>query len=248
MDITAERITTAEGVGGYLAYPSGQKSPAVLVHFEIFGVNSHIEDVCRRIAGAGYAALAPDYYHRLETKTAPYTDMKGAFQLAGTLKDEEMMADAGSCIGYLRSKDFVQADAIATLGFCMGGRVSILTAAAHPQSISAAVSFYGGGLAGENRMGGHTLNPMEEAAKVQAPMLLFYAEKDQFIKPEHVEAFTGKLKELGKNFQSKVYSGAGHGFFCNERPSHHAEAAKDTWQRTLDFLEANLKKAKATAG
>ena len=108
MDITAERITTAEGVGGYLAYPSGQKSPAVLVHFEIFGVNGHIEDVCRRIAGAGYAALAPDYYHRLETKIAPYSDLKGAFKLAGTLKDEEMMADAGSCIGYLRSKDLLR--------------------------------------------------------------------------------------------------------------------------------------------
>ena len=248
MDITAERITTPEGVGGYLAYPSGQKSPAVLVHFEIFGVNSHIENVCRRFAGAGYAALAPDYYHRMETRTAPYSDLKGAFQLAGSLKDEEMMADAGSCLGYLRSKDFVNANAIGTLGFCMGGRVSILTAASHPQFIAAAVSFYGGGLAGENRMGGHTLNPMEEAAKVQAPILLVYAEKDQFIKPEYVEAFTGKLKELGKNFQSKVYEGAGHGFFCDERPSHHAEASQDAWKRTLGFLEANLKKSKAAAG
>ena len=55
-------------------------------------------------------------------------------------------------------------------------------------------------------------------------------------------------KELGKNFQSKIYSGAGHGFFCNERPSHHEEASKDAWQRTLDFLDANLKKATATAG
>ena len=248
MDITAEKITTPEGVGGYLAYPSGQKSPAVLVHFEIFGVNSHIENVCRRFAGAGYAALAPDYYHRMETRTAPYSDLKGAFQLAGSLKDEEMMADAGSCLGYLRSKDFVNANAIGTLGFCMGGRVSILTAASHPQFIAAAVSFYGGGLAGENRMGGHTLNPMEEAAKVQAPILLVYAEKDQFIKPEYVEAFTGKLKELGKNFQSKVYEGAGHGFFCDERPSHHAEASQDAWKRTLGFLEANLKKSKAAAG
>ena len=248
MDITAERITTPEGVGGYLAYPSGQKSPAVLVHFEIFGVNSHIENVCRRFAEAGYAALAPDYYHRLETRTAPYSDLQGAFQLAGSLKDEEMMADAGSCLGYLRSKDFVNANAIGTLGFCMGGRVSILTAASHPQFIGAAVSFYGGGLAGENRMGGHTLNPMEEAAKVQAPILLVYAEKDHFIKPEHVEAFTGKLKELGKNFQSKVYEGAGHGFFCDERPSHHAEASQDAWKRTLDFLEANLQKSEAAAG
>jgi len=62
-----------------------------------------------------------------------------------------------------------------------------------------------------------------------------------------VEKFTGRLQQLGKNFQSKVYPGAGHGFFCNDRPSFHADAAKDAWQRTLDFLEANLKKGKASA-
>jgi len=174
VDIVTERITTADGVGGYLAYPRGQKSPAVLVHFEIFGVNSHIESVCRRIAEAGYAALAPDYYWRLETRTAPYSDMKGGFELAATLKDEQIIADAGSAIRYLRSRDFVEAGAIGTLGFCMGGRVSILVAAHHAQFISAAISFYGGGLAGENMRAGQTLNPMEEAGKVQAPMLLFY--------------------------------------------------------------------------
>ena len=247
MDIVAERITTAEGVGGYLAYPRGRKSPAVLVHFEIFGVNSHIEGVCRRIAEAGYAALAPDYYCRLETKTAPYSDMKAAFALAATLKDEQIIADAGSAIRYLRTRDFVEAGAIGTLGFCMGGRVSILVAAHHAQDISAAISFYGGGLAGENMRAGQTLNPMEEVAKVQAPMLLFYGDKDTFILPEHVEKFTGRLKQLGKNFQSKVYPGAGHGFLCEDRASFQAEAAKDSWQRTLDFLEANLKKSKTAA-
>ena len=243
MEIIAERITTADRIGGYLARPRDQKSPAVLVHFEIFGVNSHIEDVCRRIAGAGYAALAPDYYWRLETKTAPYSDLNAGFQLASQLKDDQVVADAGSAIRYLRSQDFVEPDAIGSIGFCMGGRISILVAAGHPRFISAAVSFYGGGLTGENPRPGQTLNPMEESAKIQAPILLFYGEKDQFILPEHVEKFNGRLKQLGKNFQSNVYPGADHGFFCDERPSYNAEAAKDAWERTLDFLEANLKKA-----
>ena len=244
MDIITERITTPDGVGGYLAYPRGQKSPAVLVHFEIFGVNSHIENLCRRFAEAGYAALAPDYYWRLETKTAPYTDLKTGFALAATLKDEEIIADAGSAIRFLRSKDFVEPNAIGTIGFCMGGRISMLVAANHAKDILAAISFYGGGLAGENMRGCQTMNPMEEAAKVQAPILLIYGEKDQFILPEHVEKFTRALKQLGKNFKSKVYSGAGHGFFCDERPSFHPDAAKDAWQQTLNFLDANLKRAK----
>ena len=245
MEITTKRITTADGVGGYLAHPAGQKSPGIVVHFEIFGVNGHIEDVCRRIAQEGYAALAPDYYWRLEQRTAPYTDLKAAFGLAANLKDTEIMSDATSCIGYLRSQSFVEADAIGTLGFCMGGRLAVLTAATNPDSITAAVSFYGGGLAGENARGGQTLNPMDEAAKVKCPLLLFYGDKDQFILAEHMSAFTSRLKQLGKNFSSHVYAGAGHGFFCNDRPSYNADAASDAWEKTKGFLEANLKRATA---
>jgi carboxymethylenebutenolidase len=245
MEITANRITTADGVGGFLAYPKGQKSPGIVVHFEIFGVNGHIEDVCRRIAAEGYAALAPDYYWRLEQRTAPYTDLKAAFGLAANLKDAEIMSDATSCIRYLRTQSFVDSDVIGTLGFCMGGRLAVLTAAANPDSISAAVSFYGGGLAGENMRGGQTLNPMDEAAKAKCPLLLFYGDKDQFILPEHAAAFTGKLKQLGKDFSSHVYAGAGHGFFCNDRASYNADAAADAWEKVKGFLEGNLKRAKA---
>lgn len=245
MDIIAERITTADGVGGYLAYPRGQKSPGLLIHFEIFGVNSHIEDVCRRFAEQGYAALAPDYFFRLPERVKPYTDMQGAFGLAATLQDQQMVADAGSAIRYLRSHPSVQPEAIGSLGFCMGGRTSALVAAAYPQWISAAVSFYGGGLAGGSMFPGQTLNPMNEAAKIQAPLLLFYGGKDPRITPDQVEAFTGRLKQLGKNFQSKVYPDADHGFFCDARASYNPAASKDAWQKTLAFLEANLKKVKA---
>ena len=248
MEITAERIKTADGVEGYLARPKGQKAPAVLVHFEIFGVNDHIQDVCRRIASEGYVAIAPDYYWRLETRTASYSDLKAAFALASQLKDEEILSDAGSCLRHLGSQTFVQGDAIGTLGFCMGGRLAFLTAARYPKQISAAVCFYGGGLAGENRRGGQTLNPMEEAPKVRCPVLLLYGEIDQFITAEHVDQFTSRLKQLGKGFQSYVYPGAGHGFFCDERGSYQAEASQDAWRKTLDFLSANLKVASTTAG
>ena len=247
MEIVAQRITTTDGVGGYLAYPQGQKSPGILVHFEVFGVNSHIEDVCRRIAEQGYAALAPDYYFRLENRTAPYTDLNAAFALAKDLKDEQILADAGSCLRYLRSQEFVDAEAIGTVGFCMGGRISFLVGASYPKEISAVISFYGGGLAGENPRPGQTRNPLEEAGKVQAPVLLFYGDKDQFILPEHVEKFTSRLQQLGKNFRHHVYPGAGHGFFCNDRASYHPEAAQDAWQKMLEFLDGNLKRAKAAA-
>jgi len=248
VEITTERIKTADGVEGYIARPKGQKAPALVVHFEIFGVNGHIQDVCNRIAQEGYVALAPDYYWRLEQRTAPYSDMKAAFALAANLKDEEILSDVGSCLRYLQKQDFVEADATGTLGFCMGGRLAFLTAAAYPKEIAAAVCFYGGGLAGENRRGGQTRDPLEEAPKVRCPVLLIYGEIDQFILPQHVDQFTSRLKQLGKAYQSYVYPGAGHGFFCNDRPSYNAAAAKDAWQKTLDFLEGSLKRVKAAAG
>ena len=75
--------------------------------------------------------------------------------------------------------------------------------------------------------------------------MLFYGEKDQFILAEHAANFTGRLKQLGKNFSSHVYAGAGHGFFCNDRASYNADAAQDAWEKTTSFLETNLKRAKA---
>ena len=230
-----------------MARPKDQNAPAVLVHFEIFGVNSHIQDVCRRIAAEGYVAVAPDYYWRLETRTAPYTELQAGFALASQLKDEEIIADVGSCLRYLAAQPFVEDGGMATLGFCMGGRLSFLTAARYPREISAAIAFYGGGLAGENRRAGQTLDPMEEAAKVRCPLLLFYGELDQHITASHVDLFTGRLKQLSKGFQSYVYHGAGHGFFCNERGSYNAEAAGDAWKKTLEFLESNLKHAGTAA-
>jgi len=241
VEIITERIKTAEGAEGFLARPKDQVAPGLLVHFEIFGVNGHIEEVCRRLAAEGYAALAPDYYWRLETRTAPYSDAPAAFALAATLKDEEVLSDAGSCLRYLATQPFVHADAIATLGFCMGGRLSFLTATRHPKEISAAISFYGGGLAGENRRPWQSIDAMEEAGKIRCPLLLFYGGLDQHIRPEHVDQFTGRLKELGKGFQSYVYPGAGHGFFCSDRGAYNAEAAADAWKKAVEFLENNVK-------
>jgi dienelactone hydrolase len=245
VEIITERIKTAEGVEAFLAGPKDLKAPAVLVHFEIFGVNGHIEDVCRRIAAEGYVALAPDYYWRLQKRTVPYSDVKGAFGLALTLKDEQVFSDVESCLRYLAVQSFVSADA--TLGFCRGGRLSFLTATRFPKEISAAVSFYGGGLAGENRREGQTIDPMEESAKIRCPLLLFYGGLDQHITAGHVDKFTGHLRQLGKGFQSYVYPGASHGFFCGDRDSYNAEASADAWKKTLEFLESNVKGILPTA-
>lgn len=240
MEIVAGHIKTAEGVEGYLARPKEGAAPGLLIHFEIFGVNNHIQEVCRRFAEQGYAALAPDYYWREETRVIPYSEVKPAFAAANHLKDTEMISDVASCIKYLHEQPFVKKGKLGTLGFCMGGRLSFLMATQFPEEFGAVVSFYGGGLAGEPRFAGFTMNTMDEAPKAKAPALLFYGALDKMITHDLVDRFTGRLKELAKGYQCFVYPGADHGFFCNERPSYNANAAADAWDKSLNFLKNNL--------
>jgi carboxymethylenebutenolidase len=146
-----------------------------------------------------------------------------------TLQDDQIVADLAAAVTYLQSQTFVRADRIGITGFCMGGRISFL-AACKNADIKAAAPFYGGGIAGL----------LDHAAKITCPMLLFFGDQDAFIPNDQVEAIRTKLSDLKKTAEVVVYPGAPHGFFCNERESYRADAAKDAWQRLKTFLARHL--------
>src|SRR5690349_577741 len=198
------------GMPAYVARPAGDApSPAVLVIQEAFGLNEHIKDVTRRVAGEGYVALAPDLYWRGgKGRAVRYDQLPEAIALMQSLKDEEIVSDLGSAIAYLEKQAFVRADRIGITGFCMGGRISYLAACELPDKIRAAVPFYGGGI------------PVDKTAKLRSPVLAFFGEKDAFIPLESVEALKTEAKKHGKQVEVVVYPGADHGFFCNERASY----------------------------
>jgi carboxymethylenebutenolidase len=112
----------------------------------------------------------------------------------------------------------------------MGGRISFLAASTCPE-IGASAPFYGGGIGGL----------LDRAKNIRCPMLLFFGDRDAFIPNDEVERIKKTLADLGKQAEVKVYAGADHGFFCNERASYHAEAAADAWQRLLKFFGHHLK-------
>ena len=204
--------------------------PAVLVIQEAFGLNAHIKDVARRIAAEGYVALAPDLYWRGgRGRTVRYDQLPEAIGLMQSLKDDEIVADVAAAIAYLEREPGVQPDRIGITGFCMGGRVSYLAACALPDKIAACVPFYGGGI------------PVERTPSLRAPVLAFFGEQDGFIPLANVEALRAALASHGKRAEVVVYPGAGHGFFCNERESYHADSARDAWARATAFLAAHLK-------
>jgi len=229
MSVKSEMVEVPGGMPAFVARPEGGPRAAVLVIQEAFGLNGHIKDVTQRIAGEGYVALAPDLYWRGgKGRTVAYEDLGEAIRIMQTLKDGEIVTDVGNAIAYLEKQPSVRAERIGVTGFCMGGRVSYLVACELADKIKAAVPFYGGGI------------PIEKTAKLKAPVLAFFGEKDSFIPLEFVEQLRGEVAKHKKQVEVVVYPGAGHGFFCNERSSYDAKSAADAWQRLKTFLATHL--------
>src|SRR5439155_13432504 len=167
MGVETQMIEVPAAGGAMAAFrvrpKSGARAPGVLVIQEAFGLNDHIKDVARRIAGEAYVALAPDLYWRGgKGRTIRYDQLPEAIALMQSLKDPEIVSDLGSAIAYLEKQAFVHADRIGITGFCMGGRVAYLAACELPDKIKASAPFYTGGL------------PAEKPANPNGPWLAFF--------------------------------------------------------------------------
>ena len=137
-------LSTADGpMRLYVARPDGEPSAAVIVIMEAFGLNGHIEDVTRRVAAEGYLAVAPDLYHRYENNLAGYDEMDKIFEMMGNLLDSHSLMDVDAALGYLADQG-IPSNKVGITGFCMGGRVTFLTAISRP--VGAAVTYYGGAI------------------------------------------------------------------------------------------------------
>ncbi|MEO8601282.1 MAG: dienelactone hydrolase family protein [bacterium] len=234
MEITSTnvRITTADGdMAGHLARPAEAGNyPAVLVIMEAFGLNEHIKRVAERIAAEGFVTLAPDIYHRQPNGVVGYDELPEAIRLMTSVTDAQIVADLSAAIGFLQADAGVRADKIGITGFCMGGRISFL-AACTQAALKAAAPFYGGGIGGL----------LDQAGKITCPLLLFFGDQDPFIPNDEVVRINQTLAELGKQAEVKVYAGAPHGFFCDQRDSYRPEAAQDAWDKLGAFFTKHLK-------
>jgi len=216
------------------AEPSGETRGAVVVVQEAFGVNDHIEDICRRFAGEGYLAVAPHLFHRSGDPVLDYTNIEKVMPHFEALSVEGLMGDLDATLDHLSKASFSGAQ-VGVVGFCMGGTVTFL--AAVQKALGAAVTFYGGGIA-EGRFG---MRPMLELApELETPWLGLFADLDQGIPVEQVESLRTAL--AGSKVPAEIvrYPEAGHGFHCDARGSYHEASAKDAWRRTLDWFSSHL--------
>jgi carboxymethylenebutenolidase len=208
---------------GYLAVPSPGQGSGVIVIQEWWGLVGHIKDVADRFAAAGFVALAPDLYHGESTKSP---DDAGKLMMA--LQIDRTEKDLRGAIDYLLALPETRGDKVGTVGFCMGGQLSLYAACANPK-VGACVDYYGV----------HP-NVKPDLAKLQAPVLGFFAEKDSFVTPEVAGKLEADLKAAGKKVEVHIYKGADHAFFNDTRPVYHEEYAKDSWRRMVAFFQQQL--------
>lgn len=208
-------------ISAYVARPGAAGKAGLVVVQEILGVNSHIRSVSDRFAAEGYLTIAPAFFDRLKPGVDmgyEMQDLMAGRDLALALKPEQILADLGAGVDWLRAAGCTK---IGVVGFCFGGTVA-WRAASQPH-VDATVCYYGG-----NIYGNRDLRP-------QVPTMLHFAEKDTYIPIEQAHALLAQYPEL------PIYTyPAEHGFHCDERSNYDAPSAKLAYARTLQFLAKHL--------
>ena len=222
-------ITTTDGqYGGYCADGAADSANPVglVVIQEIFGVNSHIRDVCDRFAAEGFTTLSPDLFHRQQPGVElgyEEADIGIGFGLKQGLDHAGAMIDLAGAVEWLRERGCQK---IGVVGFCMGGLYTFLTAA--QLLVDAAVAYYGGGIG----------DYLDQAPQISCPIIFHFGERDQHIPLSavaQVQEATGQLD----NTAVYIYP-ADHGFNCDQRGSYDADSAALAWQRSVQFLQQHL--------
>jgi dienelactone hydrolase len=240
MEILAQEVTVPTGsemMPCHLARPaSGGPYPALVVVMEAFGLNDHIRKITGRFAAEGFVAISPNLYFRQPNNVVAYNDLPGAFRLMGSIGDDQIVADMGAAIAHLKTLKEVK-PSFGTVGFCMGGRISFLTACRNSE-VKAAAPFYGGGMVTSRQP--EVKPPIAYVEGLRAPVLAFFGGKDAFIPLSEVDAFRDALKNAGKAAEVVFYPDADHGFMCDDRPSHHPQHAKEAFAKTIAFFKQHL--------
>ena len=213
-------------ISGYLQLPPQGRGPGLIVIQEWWGLDDHMVSVVDRFAAEGFVALAPDLFGGRVTHGA---DEAG--ELMGSLTPEEAAAKLAGAVDYLLEQEAVTSDKVGAVGFCMGGGFVLMLATERPEQIGAVVPFYGVGA-----------GVPETYEKVTAPVQGHYGEQDQMYPVDQAHAQEAQLRTESSAEVEFFYYPAGHAFANDDdhMGTYDADAAALAWQRTLDFLHAQL--------
>jgi carboxymethylenebutenolidase len=220
-------------MGLYISQPDGSGPfPAIIVGQNQDGVGEFTQEMTQRIAAAGYVGVAPQFYHREgEPKTpADIANFKH------TRRDVHVLNDIGATVNFLKGCSSVDSSRLGIVGFCMGGRIAFLAAAAS-KSFRVAVDFYGGGC---YQQWGDRPAPATWAADVACPIQGHFGELDKNPPPDEMRKLDAELTRFGKAHEFYFYDNAPHGFNRSGWDGYRPEADKTSWQRALEFFANHL--------
>ncbi len=215
-----------ETVTGYLALPgSPGQHPALVVIQEWWGLNAWVKEQARDFAQQGYVALAPDLYHG-KVATTPAEARK----LMQSMPRNRAIRDLKAAYDFLAMMPNVKKDKIGSIGWCMGGGLSLQLAIHEPRLAACVVNY------------GSLVTDPATIKKIQAPVLGNFGADDRGIPPSAVHAFEKAMHAAGKSFNARIFEGAGHAFENpNNKGGYRPEATREAKARTLAFLDKTLK-------
>ena len=229
-------------IDAYLAQPADPgAAPGVIVLHEAFCPVEHIRDVCRRLANVGYNALAPNLYAR-EGAPAP-SDLDDVFAKMFGLEDAQVVRDVEAAATTLRGLEGAS-DRVGIIGFCSGGRQTLLTACSS-DSVDAAIDCWGGFITRATPDAVTTPQRprpvIELAAELRCPLYAVFGAEDQNPSPSDASELESRLAQSGRAFTVERFANTGHAFFADYRPNYQERAAFALWPKIVAFLEDNLR-------
>jgi carboxymethylenebutenolidase len=238
-------IDTPDGVAdAYLARPDdGERHPGVVFIMDAYGLRARIEEMVDRIAQRGYVVLAPNVFYRAgRSPVIPFPDMssdeaRGEFfgqvrPLMEQLTPERLAADGAAYLDELAKH---ADEPVAITGYCLGVRLGIRIAAAHPDRVAALAGFHGGGLATDDPQ-----SPHRSAGALRAELYLGHADNDGSNSPEQIAALDAALDEAGVKHTTEVYAGAAHGYTMSDTPAYNERAAERHFTALFELLDRAL--------
>lgn len=242
-------VPTGDGVAqAYLAEPGdGGAHPAVLLYMDAYGLRPQVERMAERIASEGYVVLAPNVFYRdvqaplaseevLRSPEARGELMGSLREYMAKLTPEAVERDARAYLDFLAARDDVTDGPVGITGYCMGGRLTILTAGAVPERVAAAASFHAGNLATDAPESPHRL-----ADRIRAEVYVAHADRDRSMPPEQMKRLDAALGAAGVTHRCEVYAGALHGFTMADLDVYDEVADERHWRELLGLLARTLR-------
>ncbi|MET3707191.1 dienelactone hydrolase family protein [Arthrobacter sp. UYEF6] len=244
-------IPAADGTAEALvARPSTGEGPfpGVILYMDAFGLRPRIEEMAQRIADWGYVVLAPNVFYRegSAAELAPEMDMttpegraaagKAAFPRVGRLTTDKALPDINAWVEALGTLDGVAPGPLGTFGYCMGARLAVRTAIAHPEAVAACGGFHGGGLATDAPDSPHL-----GLARARAQFVFGHADHDQSMDRNAVARLGEALDDAGLKTSNEIYAGAPHGYSMADTSMFHPEATERHYAELRALLDGTLK-------